>query len=151
MRETSSHKEGCERRWCVSTTAFTGKSSVEKIKCVEVEWRPDTAGRLSFQPKPGTEFEIKASLVLLALGFTGPGPNPLADQLGVARDERGNIRTDVRHGTNVSSIFAAGDMSRGQSLVVRAIADGRACGLDIVEYLDGRERVKDELHRQSGE
>jgi glutamate synthase (NADPH) small chain len=151
LRETSSHKEGCERRWCVNTTEFSGKTNIERLRCVEVEWHPDAAGRLSFHAKPGTEFEIEASIVLLALGFTGPGPNPLADQLGVARDQRGSIQVDVHHNTNVSSIFAAGDMARGQSLVVRAIADGRACGLDIVEYLNARERINDELHMQSGE
>ena len=88
--------------------------------------------------KAGTEFEVDADLVLLAVGFVGPGRNRLVEDLKIAWDERGNIRVDGSHKTNVEGVFAAGDMACGQSLVVRAIADGRAAADGIVRFLDSK-------------
>ncbi|MCF7669780.1 MAG: glutamate synthase subunit beta [Verrucomicrobia bacterium] len=136
LRESSSHKEGCERRWSVSTKEFIGDAGrLKALDCVEVECGRDESGRLRFKEKPGSEFTVEAELVLLAMGFVGPGKNRLADDLGIERDSRGNIKVDPRYMTSVPGIFAAGDMSRGQSLVVRAIADGRRAAGNIAAYL----------------
>jgi glutamate synthase (NADPH/NADH) small chain len=136
LMESSSHKEGGQRRWSIDTREFVGKSdSVQKLRCVEVEWKRGADGQMKISDRPGSDFEVKAQLVLLAMGFTGPGRNKLLEELGIERDKNGNISVDQRHMTNIKGIFAAGDMSEGQSLVVRAIADGRAAAMDIMEYL----------------
>jgi glutamate synthase (NADPH/NADH) small chain len=136
MRESSSHKEGGERRWCVTATSFTGaEDRVEKAHCVEVDWVTKTDERPRPQPKAGTEFELPAQLVLISMGFTGPGPNRVADELGLERDERGNITVDDNHMTSQPGVFSAGDMAMGQSLVVRAIADGRLAAKGILAML----------------
>jgi tRNA threonylcarbamoyl adenosine modification protein YjeE len=129
-RTSSSHKEGGQRRWSVTATEFVGEGGkVSALRGVEVDAKRSEDGRLRFEPKPGSEFEVPAELVLLSMGFVGPGPNPLADKLGVERDSRGNIHVDAHHMTSVDGVFAAGDVARGQSLVVRAIDDGvRAAG-----------------------
>ncbi len=90
---------------------------------------------MQFEERDDTEFQVDAQLVLLALGFTGPGKNKLADDLDIDRDKRGNISVDENHMTSVKGIFAAGDMAKGQSLVVRAIADGREAAHGILKYL----------------
>ena len=135
LRTSSSHKEGGERRWSAMTKEFLGADGqVNALRCAEVEWVTDAAGRRIPREKPGSEFMVEADLVLLAMGFVGPGPNRLVDLLGIARDECGNIKTDARHMTNVPGVFAAGDMSRGQSLVVRAGYDGRLAAEGIHEW-----------------
>ena len=136
LRESSSHKEGGERRWAVNTTKFLGRDGrVIGLKGIEVEWVAGADGRMSCRDKPGTEFDLDAQLVLLAMGFVGPGPGRLWDDLGLRRDARGNLAVDERHMTSVPGIFAAGDQATGQSLVVRAIADGRAAARDVIKWL----------------
>ena len=134
LRVESSHEEGGRRDWSVSTVRFTGdgEGRVRQLTAVRVGPPP------AFQPVAGSEFSIDADLVLLAMGFTGPVRNGMIEQLEVALDPRGNVATDGRHMASVPGIFAAGDMRRGQSLVVWAIAEGRAAARGIGEYLAGR-------------
>jgi glutamate synthase (NADPH/NADH) small chain len=141
LRTSGSQREGGERRWSVRTTAFVGKAGcVSSLLCVEVEWttRPDRSA--GFADKPRSEFSVNADVVLLAMGFTGPEGDSLVEELGLARSPAGNIAVDERHMTSVKGVFAAGDMSRGQSLVVRAIKDGREAATSILEYL-GKEKM----------
>ncbi|MBI3987732.1 MAG: glutamate synthase subunit beta [Lentisphaerae bacterium] len=140
LRESSSHKEGGDRRWSVRTTAFLGDGSrVRKLRCIEVEWTPAADKKPpALKDKPGTEFEIEADLVLLAMGFIGPKKSKLSDDLKLHRDEKGNVTVDSRCMSNVPGVFAAGDVSRGASLVVRAIADGRKAAAGIMDYLSTR-------------
>jgi glutamate synthase (NADPH/NADH) small chain len=121
LRTESSHEEGGMREWAVATTRFEGDANgnVKKIHAVRVGPTPD------FKPVAGSEFAIDVDLVLIAMGFTGPIKSGLLDDLGVAVDSRGNISTDQNYMSSVPDVFAAGDMRRGQSLVVWAIAEGR--------------------------
>jgi glutamate synthase (NADPH/NADH) small chain len=129
LRTESSHEEGGLRDWSISTTHFTGNGHVQQLHAARVGPPP------RFEPIPGTEFTLDVDLVLLAMGFLGPVKNGLIEQLGVALDARGNVSTDERHGTSVPGVFAAGDMRRGQSLVVWAIAEGRRAAAGIDAYL----------------
>ena len=136
MRTSSSHEEGCQREFAIATKAFTGKGGkLTGMTTVHVE---SQGGRMV--EVPGTEKEHKADLVLLAMGFTQPVASVL-DAFGVARDARGNARasTDFTGGyaTNVPKVFAAGDMRRGQSLVVWAIREGRQAARAVDEFLMG--------------
>ena len=134
LRESSSHKEGGERRWSVSTKRFLGENGrVTALECVEVEWAAGPDGRPSPREKPGTEFQVPADLVLLALGFVGPGRNLLIEQLGIQLDARGFVKRDANSMTSDPGTFVAGDMTQGASLVVRAIADGMrvAAGVNV--------------------
>jgi glutamate synthase (NADPH/NADH) small chain len=134
FRVSTAHEEGGERRYGVSTAEFLGDDDgrVRALRIVDVA---PVDGR--FEPVPGTEREIPAQLVLLAMGFTGPERGPLLDQLGVALTERGTIARDDAFATNVPGVFVAGDAGRGQSLVVWAIAEGRAAARAVDEYLSG--------------
>jgi glutamate synthase (NADPH/NADH) small chain len=134
MRTSPAHEEGGERVFSVSTQQFVGDEHgrVRALRLVEV--RP--AGR-GFEPVEGTEREIPADLVLLAMGFVGPERSPLLDQLGVQLDERGAVARDASYATNVPGVFVAGDAGRGQSLIVWAIAEGRACAAAVDTYLMG--------------
>ncbi len=136
-RESSSHKEGGIRYWCITTKKFEGdkEGNVTRLHCAEVEW-VKKEGCFIPAEKENTDFTLDAELVLLALGFVGPGPDPLADALGLERDERGNISVDDHHMTSMPGVFSAGDMARGQSLVVRAMADGIRVAEDVRSYLD---------------
>jgi glutamate synthase (NADPH/NADH) small chain len=128
LRTSSSQEEGCERDWAVMTKGFVGEAGhVTALRAVRVQREG-----FSFKEVPGTEFELPADLVLLAMGFVGPEKAGLVEQLGLSLDARGNVVTTATGATNVPGVFAAGDMSRGQSLVVWAIADGRrvAAGVD---------------------
>ncbi len=139
LRTSSSQEEGCQRDWAVATKRFEGKNGrVEKLVAARVEWRPGPDGQPKMVEMPGTEFELQADLVLLAMGFLGPTPSPLLEQFGVERDTRSNVRanTDDYH-TSVPKVFAAGDMRRGQSLVVWAIREGRQCARAIDAFLMG--------------
>jgi len=130
LRVESSHEEGGIREWSVSTTHFTGDGGrVRQLHGVNVGPAP------KFEAIPGTEFTMDVDLVLLAMGFLGPVKNGLLEQLGVALDARGNVATDERHMASVPGIFAAGDMRRGQSLIVWAIAEGRKAAAAIDHYL----------------
>jgi len=134
LRTSPAHEEGGERVFSVSTKEFLGTDDgrVRALRLVEVQ-----AGANGFEPIPGTERELPADLVLLAMGFVGPERSPLLDQLGVALDERGNVARDATYTTNVDGVFVAGDAGRGQSLIVWAIAEGRACAARVDEYLTG--------------
>jgi len=131
LRIESSHEEGGNREWSIATQAFSGdeQGRVQKLHAVRIGPPP------GFEPIAGTEFTLDVDLVLLAMGFTGPRPGGLLEQLGVALDARGNVATNVHYGTNVPGVFAAGDMRRGQSLVVWAIAEGRQAAEGIDRYL----------------
>jgi glutamate synthase (NADPH/NADH) small chain len=134
LRTSSAHEEGGERMYAVSTQEFLGDEHgrVRALRLVEVEL---VGGR--FEPVPGTEREIPADLVLLAMGFVGPEKGPLLEDLGVAYDARGNVARDEAYLTNVDGVFVAGDAGRGQSLIVWAIAEGRACASAVDRWLTG--------------
>jgi len=139
LRTSSSHQEGCERDWAVATKRFEGSNGrVEKLVAVRVEWRKEGSGAPKMVEIVGSEFEIKADLVLLAMGFVGPVREGMLQQLGVAHDPRGNVRADTEdYQTSVPKVFAAGDMRRGQSLVVWAIREGRQCARAVDLFLMG--------------
>jgi glutamate synthase (NADPH/NADH) small chain len=136
LRTSSSHKEGGWRLWQTSATEFIGDDDGNLIgaNCVEMDVTFEN-GRPNFAPKAGTEFKIEADLVFLAMGFVGPAKNPMLDELGIERTPRGGIAVDDLHMTSVPGIFAAGDMSQGQSLVVRAMAHGRDAAKNIDTWL----------------
>jgi glutamate synthase (NADPH) small chain len=119
------------------TREFLGdQGRVTGVKCVEVEWPAAEDGRLTGPvEKPGTEFEAAVDLVILAMGFTGPARNRIVDDLGIQLDDRGNIKADHNGMTSVDGILVAGDMTLGQSLVVKAIADGRRTAQGIMKIL----------------
>ena len=131
LRVESSHEEGGIRDWSVSTVRFTGdaEGNVRQLHAVRVGLPPD------FAPLPGTEFTLDADLVLLAMGFTGPVKGGMIEQLGLQLDQRSNIATGPDYMTSVRGVFAAGDMRRGQSLVVWAIAEGRKAAEFINKWL----------------
>lgn len=139
LRTSSSHEEGCERDWAVATKAFEGKGGkVEKVIAVRVEWfRDKVTGQMKMREIEGSQFELQADLVLLAMGFVSPVRKVL-DAFGVAVDARGNALADTsRYRSSVDKVFAAGDMRRGQSLVVWAIREGRQCARAVDEFLMG--------------
>lgn len=135
-RLSSSHEEGCTRRWSVNTIKFEGNSAghVKQLHCAEVEWIIKEGIKIPVE-RDKSDFIIEADLVLLALGFLGTGPDPFSDTLGLKRDAKDNIFVTADHLTSIPGIFSAGDMARGQSLVVRAIADGKAAADDIDAYI----------------
>jgi glutamate synthase (NADPH/NADH) small chain len=134
FRVSSAHEEGGERVYSVSTQRFLGdeEGNVRALRLVEVRMED---GRLT--EVEGTEREIPAQLVLLAMGFTGPQREGLVEQLGVDLDQRGNIARDARYMSSVDGVFVAGDAGRGQSLIVWAIAEGRAAAAAVDAYLTG--------------
>jgi glutamate synthase (NADPH) small chain len=136
LRTSHAHEEGCERDWSVATTAFSGDGGrVERVHGVRLARKPGSDGRPEFVPMPGTEFEIEADMVLLAMGFTGPTRNQLLTDLDLRRDARGNIATDHAHRTSMPGVFAAGDARRGASLIVWAIREGRDAASGIHAWL----------------
>jgi len=139
MRTSSSHEEGAARDFAVLTKKAVGKNGkVEALECVHVDWVKGADGRTAMQEVLNSAFELKADLVLLAMGFLGPRKPGLVEQAGVALDPRGNIAANVKdYRTSVPKLFAAGDMRRGQSLVVWAIREGRQCARAIDESLMG--------------
>ncbi|MCW2499693.1 MAG: gltD [Frankiales bacterium] len=133
FRTSSAHEEGGERVFSVNTQRFVGQDGrVDAIELVEVELKD---GR--FEPVPGTEQTLPAQLVLLAMGFTGPQQEGLLQQLGVELDQRGNVVRDSGWATTVPGVFVAGDMGRGQSLIVWAIAEGRSAAAAVDTWLGG--------------
>jgi len=134
FRTSSAHEEGGDREFCVLTKKFTGRDGrVQRLHAVRVEFV-----NRQMREIPDTEFELEAELVLLAMGFLGPEKDGMIAQLGVSLNERGNVATDAATKmTNIPGIFAAGDMSRGQSLVVWAIREGRVAAREIDRYLIG--------------
>jgi glutamate synthase (NADPH/NADH) small chain len=139
LRTSSSQEEGAERDFAVLTKRALGSDGrLEALECVRVEWVRGADGRQQMQEVAGSEFRLKADLVLLAMGFLGPHPGPMIEQAGVALDARGNVKanmTDYR--TSTPKVFSCGDMRRGQSLVVWAIREGRQCARAVDEFLMG--------------
>jgi glutamate synthase (NADPH/NADH) small chain len=139
LRTSSSHDEGCERDWSVTTKRFEGSDGkVERLIAARVEWGRNSDGRMEMKEIPDSEFEIKADLVLLAMGFINPVHEGVVTEMGVALDGRGNVQANTdEYKTSKDKVFVAGDMRRGQSLVVWAIREGRQCARSIDEFLMG--------------
>ena len=137
-RVSSAHEEGGERVYAVNTECFLGDDAgnVSALRAHEVEQKV-VDGRMTFEKVDGTDFELPCELVLLAMGFVGPQREGLLEQLGVELNERGNVARDAQFRTNLDNVFVAGDMGRGQSLIVWAIAEGRACAAAVDEFLMG--------------
>ena len=143
MRSSAAHEEGGFRDYSIQTKGFSGKDgNLEKLHAARLEWDPpDETGRPSMNEIAGSEFDIDTELVLLALGFVYPQREGLLTDLGVELDPRGNVATGADHMSSVSGVFAAGDMRRGQSLVVWALAEGREAAHHIDKYLMGSTRL----------
>jgi glutamate synthase (NADPH/NADH) small chain len=141
FRVTSAHEEGGERLYSVSTTEFTGndRGEVTGLKGVSVAPVHEN-GRMTFKNVPGSDFTLECDLVLLAMGFTGPERGAV-DQLGVKLTDRGNVARNEQWMTNVAGVFAAGDMQRGQSLIVWAIAEGRSAARGVDQWLTGQSQL----------
>ncbi|MDD5034245.1 MAG: glutamate synthase subunit beta [Methylococcaceae bacterium] len=142
LRTSSSQEEGCERDYAVTTKAFEGENGhLTQARCARVEWK-NQDGRWVMNEIEGSEFVIKADLVFLAMGFMHPVREGLLKDLGVELDERGNVKADTDHyQTSLAKVFTAGDMRRGQSLVVWAIREGRQAARAVDEYLMGRSEL----------
>jgi glutamate synthase (NADPH/NADH) small chain len=143
LRTETSHEEGGIRDWSINSVEFIGdeKGNVKQVKAVRVGPPP------TFTPTKGSEFTLDVDLVLLAMGFLGPVKNGMLEQFGVALDGRGNVATDGNYKTSVENLFAAGDMRRGQSLVVWAISEGRKAAAAVDAYLATAEEKLPKLHR----
>lgn len=142
LRSSSSHEEGGTRDYCIQSKSFSGEGGkVKKINAIRVEWTKDEKGAMQMKEVPGSEFVQDADLVLLAMGFVSPVHEGLLDDLGVKYDARGNVAVNADMQSSVDKVFAAGDMSRGQSLVVWAIRDGRAAAKGIDKYLMGETEI----------
>lgn len=136
LRTSSSHLEGCERRWSLSTKRLTGENGeLRQAEVVQVEWRKDPEGNWLMEEIPGTGEVIEVDMVLLSLGFTRPVQAGLLDALGVEYDARGNVKVNARKQTSVDKIFAAGDIEKGASLVVHAIQAGRVAAAGVDAFL----------------
>ena len=141
FRVSSAHEEGGERVYAVSTQRFVGEGGrVRRLEAVKVDMVRE-GGRLDFRPVPGSEFTLDVDLVLLAMGFVGPEKPGMLTDLGVRLTERGNVWRDARWMTSVSGVFACGDMQRGQSLIVWAIAEGRSAARGVDTFLMGRSNL----------
>ncbi len=138
LRTESAHQEGGIREWAVATTRLSGDENghVKQLHGIRVGPPP------KFEPLPGTDFTLDVDLVLIAMGFLGPVKNGMIEALGVNLDARGNVEADANHMTSVSGVFAAGDMRRGQSLVVWAIAEGRKAARGIHKYLQDETQLR---------
>ena len=146
FRVSSAHEEGGERMYSISTKKFVGDDgSVKKLQTVQVEMKTGVNGLPVFEEQPGTEKELAAELVLLAMGFIGPERIGLLDELGVKLTARGNVWRNAAWTTSIPGIFTAGDMQRGQSLIVWAIAEGRSCARAVDTYLMGYSDLHDPL------
>jgi glutamate synthase (NADPH/NADH) small chain len=141
LKTSSSHEEGCDRGWAIATKEFIGdhEGNLKGLKTVELEWKSADDGRATqFMEVQGSEKEIPCELALLAMGFVHPQHEGFINELEIELDNRGNVRaTEKDYQTNIAKIFAAGDMRRGQSLVVWAISEGRECARKVDEYLVG--------------
>lgn len=145
LKVTSSHEEGAHRNWAVNTQKFNAdeNGNLKSLSVIEVQWEIDANGRaLGFKEIPGTEKEYPCELVLLAMGFLHPQKQGLLEKLGVELDERGNVKAiEGNYQTNIPKVFTAGDMRRGQSLVVWAISEGRETARKVDEYLMGYSKL----------
>ncbi len=135
LRSSAAHEEGGARDYSIATKLLSGSNGhLEQLHGIRLEWNRDENGRVQMQETAGSEFEVEADLILLAMGFLYPERNGLVEQLGVELDGRGNVKADMNRMTSVPGVFAAGDAARGQSLVVWALAEGReaARGIDLL-------------------
>jgi glutamate synthase (NADPH) small chain len=134
LSTSSSQAEGCNRDWSVQSKEFVKDEhgNLKGINCVRLEWQGGKSSEI-----PGSEFYMQADLVFLAMGFLFPEPKGLLEELGVEKDERGNVKANAKYQTSVEGVYAAGDMRRGQSLVVWAISEGRECARNVDEFLQG--------------
>lgn len=150
LKTTSSHEEGADRHWAVNTKAFIGdeNGNLKALRIVDLEWKITADGRpAQFVEIAGSEREIPCELALLAMGFLHPQKQGLLEQLDVELDERGNIKaTEKAYQTNIAKVFTAGDMRRGQSLVVWAISEGRECARKVDEFLMGSSILETKDH-----
>ncbi len=143
MRTSSSQEEGCERHWCIATKTFNddGNGNVKSATCIKVEWDKDENGNWKMTEVEGSEFEIKADLVTLAMGFVHPVHEGMLQELDIELDDRGNVKGSTEgveaYKSSIPGVFSAGDMRRGQSLVVWAIREGRQCARAVDEFLMG--------------
>ncbi len=141
LKSSSSHEEGCDRSWAIATKSFIGDDlgNLRAVQVVDLEWKLGPDGKpVQFVEVPGSEREMPCELALLAMGFVHPQHAGMIEQLGVELDERGNVRASEQHfQTNIPKIFTAGDMRRGQSLVVWAISEGRECARKVDQFLTG--------------
>ena len=146
LKVTSSHEEGVERKWAVATKAFLGdeKGNLRALQIVDLEWQVGTDGRMGqFTEVAGSEREIPCEMAFLAMGFVHPQYEGLLQQLEIELDDRGNVKgTEKSFSTNLNKVFTAGDMRRGQSLVVWAISEGRECARKVDEFLMGRSMLE---------
>ena len=139
LRTSSSQEEGCDRDFAVRTRRVAGENGkVTGLECIKVDWKLGDGGKMNLVEVPGSAFTLKADLVLLAMGFTGPRKAGLLEQAGVELDPRGNVKAPTSsYKTSAAKIFSCGDMRRGQSLVVWAIREGRQCARGVDEFLMG--------------
>jgi glutamate synthase (NADPH/NADH) small chain len=140
LKTSSSHEEGCERKWAVATKEFIGdeNGNLIGIKTVELDWKIENGRPANFIERTGSEKILDCDMVLLAMGFVAPEKNGMIDQLEIELDERGNVKAaEKEFKTNINKIFTCGDMRRGQSLVVWAISEGRECARKVDEFLMG--------------
>ncbi|NND09189.1 MAG: glutamate synthase subunit beta [Saprospiraceae bacterium] len=148
LRTSSSHEEGADRHWALLTKSFHGDENghVRELTLVDIEWKKDLeTGRFSFVEIEGSERRIPCDMALLAIGYLHPQHKGLLDELGVAYDERGNVKTE-NYQTSTANVFSAGDMRRGQSLVVWAISEGREAARAVDEYLMGATMLEGKAH-----
>ena len=142
LRSSGAHEEGGIRDYNILTKSFSGSNGqVEKLHAVRVAWNRGEDGRYNMEEVSGSEFEVEADLVLFAMGFLHPEHEGMLSQMGIVLDGRGNVQIDENRMTNVPGVFAGGDMARGQSLVVWAIAEGRETARCVDEYLMGQTRL----------
>lgn len=146
LKTSTSHEEGADRKWAIATKEFIGdgKGNLKALKVVDLEWKITSEGRAAeFVERPGSEREIPCELALLAMGFVHPRHEGLLNELGVELDEKGNVKaTEKAYQTNINKVFAAGDIRRGQSLVVWAISEGRECARKADEFLMGHSSLE---------
>ncbi|MBF0122540.1 MAG: glutamate synthase subunit beta [Candidatus Omnitrophica bacterium] len=137
LRTSTSHEEGCERDYSILTKSFSGENGqLKKLHAVRLDWSgKDASGRPAMKEIVGSEFEVECDLVFLAMGFLGPVKGGLIEKIGVELDQRGNVKADGNKMTSVAGVFTAGDMTRGQSLVVWAIHEGRLAAEGVHQYL----------------
>jgi len=140
LRTSSSQEEGCTRDWAVATKSLKGNDGkVTTLNAVRLDWKPDEKGQWKMSEIAGSEFSLKADLVLLAMGYLHPVQEGMLKEMGVALDPRGNVQaTEINYQTSIKKVFTAGDMRRGQSLVVWAIREGRQCASAVDQFLMGR-------------
>jgi len=150
LKTSSSHEEGAARQWAIATKEFVGdgNGNLKALKLVDLQWSLGQDGRPGgFTEVPGSEREVPCELALLAMGFVHPQHTGMLDDLGVEKDERGNVKaTEKAYQTSIPKVFAAGDMRRGQSLVVWAISEGRECARKVDEFLMGVSQLESKDH-----